>query len=112
MLQKSKIMVGGPIIRLVIVLSVLMFFIPSVGYAEGEPNVYGGMANSFEEALEKNVRLRERYEGVSTEQQLQMQERWQARLEKWNGMSDEEKEAMKERRANRSSKGGHGRFGR
>lgn len=85
MFQQSKIMVVRPIIKLVIVLGVLMFFIPSGGYAESEFNVYGGMANSFEEALEKNAILRERYEGASAEQQQQMQERWQAKREKWKG---------------------------
>lgn len=109
MFQKSKIMVGRSIIKLVIVLGVLMFFIPSGGYAESEFNVYGGMANSFEEALEKNAKLRESYERASAAQQQQMHEHWQVTREKWDGMSDEEKAAMKERRDN-NSKGIYGYF--
>ena len=85
MFQQSKIMVGSSIIKIVIVLGVLMFTIPSGGYTEGESNIYGGMANSFEEALEKNTILRESYEGASAEQQQQMQEHWQAKREKWKG---------------------------
>ena len=68
------------VIKLVIVFSLLLLPVTGKGYAEDEPNVSEtelyeeGMVNSFEEALEKNERLRERYESANAEQQQKMQE--------------------------------------
>lgn len=90
-------------VKLAIVCGVLILPIAGRGYAEDEPTIskkdfyVAEMANSFEEALGKDERLRERYGAATPEQQQQMQERWQARKEKWDSMSDEQKEAMKEK---------------
>jgi hypothetical protein len=78
-----------------------------IGYAQGRgagagPCSYGPcMANSFDEALEQNDRLRSRYEGAGSEVQGQIRERWELRKEKRDSLTDAQKVAILERRQER-----------
>jgi hypothetical protein len=61
------------------------------------------MANSFEEALDQNERLRFRYEGASSEVQTQIRESWKIRKERWNSFTDEQKAAVMGKRQDRKA---------
>ena len=88
-------------IKLVIVFGILMLPITGKVYAKDKPVIpqasfYEDVtANSFEEALKNNERLRKRYETANAEQKQRMAESWQARKDRWDSLSDEEKAARK-----------------
>jgi hypothetical protein len=60
------------------------------------------MANSFEEALDQNERLRFRYENAGSEVQAQIRESWEIRKERWDNFTDEQKAAIMAKRQDRN----------
>ena len=61
------------------------------------------LADSFEEALNQNERLRSRYESAGSEIQAQIRESWELRKERWDNLTDELKAAMMGKRQDRNA---------